>query len=560
MSDVVRPDLPGLPETVPARMVNEFVYCPRLFHLEWVQSRWASNDDVEEGLYVHRVVDTAAGKMPDTGEAWAGRRVTSLWLTSPRLGISGRLDLVEEGADGAVVPVDYKKGRPDRHGQPWPSDRVQSLIQVLLLQDAGYRVDHAEVWYAETRRRVRIEANAKALEETLGTLRALWQVASRDAAPPPLVNSPKCPRCSLVSICMPDELRALSIRQRERTAVKRVMAADPQQRPVYVAHQGAVVGVRRGRLEVFADQEKLVSFRLIDVSQLCVMGNVSVTPQAVRELMARDAPILWFSYGGWFQGMANGLPDRNVDLRRAQYLASSNAALGVAREMIYGKIRNSRTMLQRNSRSDVAQVAAQLKELAIAARKSGGVPSLLGLEGTAARLYFGRFASMISDNSHVTGEAFDSHGRARRPPPDPVNAVLSFCYALLAKDLTVITHAVGFDPYLGVLHRPRFGRPALALDLAEEFRPLIAESVTLQLFNNGGLSLRDFRSRAGGCQLEPDGRKAVLRAYERRLEHEIVHPHFGYRVSYRRALEVQARQLAAHLVGEVSTYSAFVTR
>lgn len=557
---VVRPDLPGLPATVPARMVNEFVYCERLFHLEWVQSRFTANDDVEEGLYIHRVVDSQAGDLPDKSDAWEGRRATSVWLTSSRLGLTGKIDLVEGGADGRVVPVDYKKGRPADDGGAWPSDRIQSLIQALLLRESGYEVAHAEIWYAEVRRRVRVTVDDEAISGVTETLQRLWQVATSEQAPPPLINSPKCPRCSLVGICLPDEINALSVRARERTALRRVMAPDHPARPVYVTTQGATVGVRRGRLEIFHDGATKATFRLIDVSQLCVFGNVSVSSQVVRELMARETPILWFTYGGWFSGMAEGLPAKNVELRRAQYLAADEATVPIARAMIAGKIHNSRTLLRRNSRGEVAVVVDQLRILSQSARTVGSKPSLLGIEGVAARLYFSKFISMVTAAAKVDVSAFEQNGRARRPPPDPLNALLSFMYSLLVKDLTTAIHAVGLDPYFGVLHRPRFGRPALALDLSEEFRPLIAESVVLQLLNNGEVRASSFRSFAGGCQLQPEGRRAALRAYERRLDHEITHPHFGYRVTYRRALEVQARMLAAHLVGELPSYIPFVTR
>jgi len=557
---VARPDIPGLPETVPARMVNQFVYCPRLFHLEWVQSQFTSNDDVEEGLYVHRVVDTQAGDLPERAEAWQGRRATSVWLTSKDLGLTARLDLVEGDNDGFVVPVDYKKGKPHDEGEAWPGDRIQSLIQALLLRESGYRVDHAEIWYAEVRQRVPVTLDDAAIVEATDVLQRLWQVASSIDPPPPLTGSSKCPRCSLVGICLPDETNALAVRAAERKPLRRVMAPDRMSRPVYVTTQGAIVGVRGGRLDVFSDGKATASFRLIDVSQLCLFGNVSVSAQAVRELMAREATILWFSYGGWFSGMADGLPARNVDLRRAQYACSAEASLAIARAMIAGKIRNSRTLLRRNSRGDVDTVVDQLRSLTTAARETSSVASLLGMEGTAARLYFGKFTTMVTSGSKVDVSGFDVNGRSRRPPPDPLNALLSFVYSLLIKDLTVVAYSVGLDPYLGFLHQPRFGRPALALDLAEEFRPLIAESVVLQVLNNGEVRAGGFLTRTGGCQLQGDSRKAVLRAYERRLDHEIIHPSFGYKVTYRRALEVQARMLAAHLLAELPDYVPFVTR
>jgi CRISP-associated protein Cas1 len=158
------------------------------------------------------------------------------------------------------------------------------------------------------------------------------------------------------------------------------------------------------------------------------------------------------------------------------------------------------------------------------------------------------------------GPAFDVSGRNRRPPKDPVNALLSFVYSLLVKDLTVTLQAVGFDPLLGFFHRPRYGRPSLALDLAEEFRPLIGDSVVLTLINNGEVGASSFVSQAGASALTEAGRRSVLAAYERRLETEVTHPLFGYRVSYRRILEVQSRLLARTLLGEIEEYPNFCTR
>ena len=183
--------------------------------------------------------------------------------------------------------------------------------------------------------------------------------------------------------------------------------------------------------------------------------------------------------------------------------------------------------------------------------------ALLGWEGQAAAHYFAAFSSMLK-----TGELpdFNFNSRNRRPPRDPVNAMLSFVYAMLVKELTVAVQAVGFDPMLGFFHRPRYGRPSLALDLAEEFRPLIGDSVVLTLINNGEVTPDSFISRAGGVAMTTAGRKAVLKAFERRMETLVTHPVFGYRVSYRRILEVQARLLARTVLGEIPEYPGFCTR
>lgn len=550
-----------LPETVPARQLNEFVYCPRLFYLEWVQRRWASSDDVEEGTYVHRIVDQETGRLPQPPEVAgaAGRQVRSVWLTSTALGVTAKADLVEVLDNGEVMPVDYKKGAPDPSGLMRETDRVQVMVQALLLHELGYRVSRAGVWYDEIRRRVETPVSESDRAEAAALVAEARAVASRDLPPAPLVDSPKCPRCSLVGICLPDEVTTV----RERRVVRRrqrIVPHDRDHRPVYVQEQGGVVGIRGERLEVRKDRNLLASYRLIDVSQLNLQGNVTLSAYTMRALRAREIPVCWFSYGGWFSGIAVGLPSGYVDVRRAQFTAAPELTLAAARRMIAGKVRNSRTMLRRNARTDSGHVVEQLGRLASAAMNVSSYASLLGTEGTAARLYFSAFTSMLAPAVAELDERFDQNGRGRRPPPDPVNALLSFAYSLLVKDLTCITNTVGLDPYLGVLHRPRFGRPALALDLAEEFRPLVAESTVLQALNNGEVAAGDFTTRAAGCQLDVGGRRAFLAAYERRLDHEITHPVFGYKVTYRRAMDVQARLLAAYLTGEVDEYVPFMTR
>jgi len=167
---------------------------------------------------------------------------------------------------------------------------------------------------------------------------------------------------------------------------------------------------------------------------------------------------------------------------------------------------------------------------------------------------------MLGPTVAAFGEEFSQLGRNRRPPPDPLNALLSFCYSMLTKDLVATCLGRGPRPVPRRLHRSRYGRPALALDLAEEFRPLIADSVVIGLLNNGEITGRDFIRRARAVSLTADGRRKVLAAYERRLDTQVRHPVFGYRISYRRVLDVQARLFAAVLVGELPAYQAMVTR
>ncbi len=534
-------------------MINEFEYCPRLFYLEWVQSRFQHNRDTMEGLYVHRAVDAGGGRMGEADDP-PFRKAKSVELSSQRLGLIAKADIIEQ-RDGKVVPVEVKRGRPPKHGPAWMPEKVQLCTIGLLLRDNGYECSEGQIFFAETRKRATIPLDDTLVAHTLQLVEELRAAAASPSAPPPLVDSPKCPRCSLVGICLPDETNLHA--GRSTAAPRRLTPRDSAARPLYVTEQGARVGIRSGRVVVSKNREELQQLRLIDVSQVALYGNVQVSSQMMRAAFREEIPVCWFSYGGWFQGIAEGLPSKHVDLRRRQVAIAAQAGLPIAQSMIEGKLRNSRTFLRRNARSDVGQVLDQLKSLAEAVGGSESIESLLGMEGTGARLYFSKFSSMIREQSLPP---FDFNGRNRRPPRDPVNCLLSYVYALLTKDLTAVAIAVGFDPYMGVFHRPRFGRPALALDLAEEFRPLVAESVVVNVINNGEVSERDFLVRAGGVSLTQDGRRSVLSAYERRLDAEVTHPTYGYRITYRRVFEVQARVLAAHLLGEIPSYTPFMTR
>jgi len=546
-----------VPDLVPARMVNEMAYCPRLFFLEWVQARFADNAETVDGRYQHRVVDHEGGLLPEPADVGAVR-ARSVMLSSPKLGLVGRVDLVE-GADGVVRPVDVKRGKPpDNPQRSWEPERVQLCVLGMLLQEAGYSCSSGVLWFVESHERVEVPFSPALVARTKQLVEDLRRTAAADLPPPPLVDSPKCPRCSLVGICLPDEHNLLN--GTTDRSPRRLMARDDPARPLYVTTPGAVVGVDGGRLEVKLKGEKLASRREIDVSQVCVFGNVQVTTQALRRCFDLQVPVSFFSSGGWLHGMAQGLPSRHVDLRRRQVVLAGQGGLEVARRFVEGKIRNCRTLLRRNGRPAPPETLASLARLTGQAASATSVASLLGVEGAAARIYFESFTSMLRPELGLPGRPFSLEGRNRRPPLDPINCLLSFVYALLVKDLTAVLWAIGFDPYLGFFHRPRFGRPALALDVAEELRPLVGDSVVLNLVNNGEARASHFIVRGLGVSLTPDGRSAVLASYERRLEVEVKHPLFGYRVKYRRLFELQARLLAAYVLGEVPEYVPFGTR
>lgn len=558
---------------VPARMLNEFAYCPRLAYLEWVRGEWADNPDTLDGQFVHRNVDREDRRplpTPDGGEELPTLHARSVRLEDAGLGLVAVVDLLEVDGE-SVTPIDYKRGHaPDLPEGAWEPERVQLCAQGLLLRAAGYSCSEGVIYFSASRRRVTIPFGDALVNRTLELLAEFKRVADAGTIPPPLEDSPKCPRCSLATICLPDETNLLRVglpvlpsddapqaKPPGCGKVRALLAPNDDARPLSVAEPGARVGKSGDRLTVFLKEEKLAEVRLADVSHLSLFGPVQVSTQALHELADRDIPVLYFTGGGWFRSMTAGLSHKNVELRIKQFEVAANpaAAVKIASAFVAGKIRNCRTLLRRNASTDIDRLLRELASSAEDAEKAESIPTLMGVEGMAAKRYFGGFGDLLKDASGFT---FD--GRNRRPPTDPVNAVLSFLYALLAKELTVAAQACGFDPMRGFLHSPRYGRPSLALDLAEEFRPLLADSVALALVNTGELKPEHFVRRAVGVNLTPAGRKAVLSAWERRLETEVTHPLFGYTLTYRRVLLVQARLLARVLTGEIPAYPAFRTR
>jgi CRISPR-associated protein Cas1 len=546
------------PELVPARMLNEFTYCPRLFHLEWVQSEFTDSADTVEGRSVHARVDAPKGRLRDPGHGSEGVEARSVMLDAPRLGMVARIDIVEGDGDG-VIPVERKRGRPRRDGGVWEPEEVQVVAQAMILRENGYAVTRGVVSYPDARTRVEVPLTPEREHRVRQLLAELRRTAD-GPCPPPLVDSPKCPRCSLVGICLPDETNALVTTT--TAPPRRLITPRDDAAPLYVQEQGNRVGVRAGRLEVRDGETLVASVRPVDVSHLSLFGNVGISAQALRLLAERDVPVIHHTYGGWLTAVTTGPGHRNAGLRIAQFAvaAEPDRALAVARRIIAGKIQNQRVLLRRNARVDVAEEVARLRLAGRRAESADTLATLLGIEGSAARSYFSRFPAMLAADADRGTSRFTMAGRNRRPPRDPVNTLLSFAYSLLLRETVVAAISIGLDPYVGVLHQPRYGRPALALDLAEEFRPLIADSVVIGAINNGEVTPSMFIVRGGGHALTPAGRRALIAAFERRMATEIRHPLFGYRASYRRVLSLQARLLARVLVGEIAEYTPFVTR
>ncbi|MGB9776712.1 MAG: CRISPR-associated endonuclease Cas1 [Anaerolineae bacterium] len=336
--------------------------------------------------------------------------------------------------------------------------------------------------------------------------------------------------------------------------------------PLYVSTQGARLAYRVRRLVVEKDDQVLAAVPAAHVSQVVLLGNVSLTPPALSYLLGQGIEVVFLTVDGRYKGRLVGPERGNGLLRLRQYARASDSdyALGVARSIVAAKLHNLRTLLRRYARrADAPEPAAalsaaadQISDLIGQTERARTLNSLNGVEGRGSAVYFSVFRHLIV----APGWRFEK--RARRPPPDPVNALLSFGYTLLTRQMEWAVWTVGLDPYLGFLHRSEYNRPSLALDLIEPFRPILVDSLVLRCLNNEILRPDHFEEGAEGpypVRLNEEGRARFLREWEGRLNLELTHPATGERMNYRRCLEVEVRRLA-HAVQTGEPFHPFQVR
>jgi CRISPR-associated protein Cas1 len=617
------------PQQIPARMLNEFVYCRRLFYYEFVEGVFVESVDTLRGDAIHKRVDSGNGALPaakrkskkttqdeppatveaPTKEAEAQNadpetiHSRSVQMGSERLGVVAKMDLVESKTEkedlftaSEVCPVDYKAGAPkegEEANELWDTDKMQLGLQALILRDNGYICNEGVIYYRATKQRVRLPITPELENWILQNIAEAKRVIT-GPIPAPLIHSPKCVHCSLAPVCLPDETRMLAraraafdLRVGEATDTpedskgvageppRRLIAARDDTRPLYLNTQGYRVGCKDEVLTVKEKDRVIEEVRMRDLSHVALFGNIQISTQAIQSLCEQEIPVTYFSMGGWFYGITRGHALKNVFLRMEQFrfARDETVCLSLARQFVHGKIRNHRTLLMRNHLEPPEPIILKLKRASEDALAAASIAELLGIEGAAASQYFQQFSGMVKvedddlpglempgKNAKQLAFNFNFTNRNRRPPTDPVNAMLSLAYSMLAKDCTLAALAVGFDPYIGFYHQPRFGRPALGLDLMEEMRPLVAESTVLSCINNRVVTEKDFVRAGQAVNLTAPGRKRFFQMYEQRMSSLITHPLFDYKVSYRRALELQARLLAKTLTGEIAEYIPLLTR
>jgi CRISPR-associated protein Cas1 len=566
----------------PARNVAEYAYCPRLFYYMQVEGIFIPSSDTEKGVALHRRVDkpSASPEKADDGDEESERPkvVRSLALTSESLGLTATLDLAEISGQTAV-PVEYRKGRPRhismeppsdddseieqlplQHAEPWPTDRIQVGLQAVLLEDAGYKVSEAVIYYAGEKLRLKISVDDVLKSDALRTLEDAKQCAE-GPRPLPLVNDSRCPRCSLQPICLPDEVNC----QRAQSPTGELTPRKiwpPRDDGIHVVAQqeGVKIGVRGMELRV-TDKNGSVAktMPLANLESLSVLGSVQITTQAIHVLADMNKPVAFLSPAGRLVALIDPLDSVSAEVRRAQIrkLDCTEVCLELARALVSAKIVNQRTLLLRNHSSLPVGVAAELAKEAKSVAQADSLDAVRGHEGQAASIYFEHFSGMFKG---PLSEEFDVNGRRRRPPPDPINSCLSLAYSILAHECVAALRLARLEPSIGGFHVSRPGRPAFALDLMEPFRPLIADSVAITCFNRGELTEGHFLRTAAGCSLTDAGRRSFFKTFGRRMDTEVTHPIFEYRLSYRRMIVLHARMIAAWLTGDIPSLAFLTTR
>ena len=328
---------------------------------------------------------------------------------------------------------------------------------------------------------------------------------------------------------------------------------------LYVTRQGASIRRVSQRIQVCRGQETLETVRLRDLERLVLVGNIDLTAGALTALLEAGVETVLLSYAGKFRGRLCPAEGRNIFLRRVQFQRYEDDAfrLQTAQTLLDAKARNGRAVLQRyawnHPEVQLGDAVARMQKSQQRLRTQTSLESLLGVEGDCARAYFQALGSMMR-----AGFTFTT--RSRRPPGDPVNALLSFGYTLLTTELTGAVAGQGMDPYVGVLHELDYGRPSLALDILEEFRQPIVDRLVLSLINRGAMQREHFEDRgAGGVFLNDAGRPRFLEAYHRALETEFDERESGQRVTYRALLQRQAGRMRAAIEGTQS-YAPYLMR
>lgn len=540
--------------------LHALAYCERLFYLEEVEEIRRADANVYDGRRLHE-------------ELQREEEAITLELASENLGLKGKLDAIKRHS-GAWAVVEHKKGKSNQ-GAAWPSDRLQVLAYTLLLAEyTGKEVTEAVIHYHADNQKVRLTLDPKAVrlevQKAVARARELRDSLER---PPVAVAEKLCRTCSLAPECLPEEERfALSETERPQ----RLFPPDDDRRVIHLVEQGATIRREGEQLAVILPDGSKKPLPGMNIQALVLHGNVQISTQALHFCAANDIGVHWLSFGGHYVGALTPGAGR-VQRRHRQYQALQDPGrqLQLARRLVEAKVENQLRYLLRAVRGQpdlqehpevqlgLSHLRLTLKDLhqlehhadspkITASAAEENLRKIRGHEGRAARAYFALLPHLLKTGSD---RFLAFQGRNRRPPKDPVNALLSFGYALLYRDCVAALLAVGLEPALGFLHTPRSAAYPLALDLMELFRLILWEIPLIGSINRRQWQKWHFEVTPAQVWLSKEGRRQAIQLYESRKQDKWKHPVLQYSLSYARTLELEARLLEKEWTGQPGLFA-----
>lgn len=542
-------------ETIRVNALHALAYCPRLYYLEEIEELYTQDAAVFAGRRLHVELEK------EEGEEW-----TQLVLESVELGLRGKVDALRT-RNGKTIPYEHKKGRcyRDQNNKPqaWASDRIQILAYACLIEaELDITVPEGRIRYHADNVLVHVPLDARARQDVIDAIAKARELRHLTERPPITDNERLCVRCSLAPVCLPEETR---LAQGDTEQPLRLFPEDDERKVIHVTEAGTRIGKSGEQLKITTRDGGVTLLPSHQVGQLVLHSYVQISTQAIYRCAEQGVGLHFISGGGHYLGSFDnrqGSIQRRI--RQYQALTDEGMRLQLARQLVTCRGQSQRKFLMRGQRGvdevppELSAAIGQMQAVLRQIPETVSAATLLGLEGKLAALYFGALSHLVSVSSKPD---FAFSTRNRRPPKDRFNALLSFGYAMLLKDVMNAILTVGLEPALGFYHQPRTQAPPLALDLMEIFRvPLVDMPIVASINRNQWEAETDFECKGEQVWLSQSGRRKLIGLYERRKEESWKHPVTKYSLTYRRLLELEVRLLEKEWMGEGGLFGQLVIR
>ena len=486
--------------------------------------------------------------------------MVEMTIESATLGIKGKLDALRR-RDGKLIPYEHKKGRgrkADGGLEPWPSDSLQLAAYAMLLEEAsGEPVAEGRIRYHADNQTVRVTIGDEARAAVRGAIDRARDLANSTSRPPVTSNEKFCVRCSLAPVCLPEETRTSQDPERAAT---RLFPPDDERIPLHVVGHGTRIGRSGDELLMTPLEGPATREPINNIRSVAIHGHNTISAQALQMCAEHGVTINWFTGGGSYRGSFwRDDPAVQRRIRQFEALRGDTIRIRLAQALVKARVESQlRFVLRATQGGDrdalgITDAVDNIRHMLGAVDRASDPAVLLGIEGQAAAAYFSCVPILISDQADPR---MRPQGRNRRPPRDPFNAMLSFGYGLLLREVTQAIRVVGLDGAFGFYHRPRSSAPPLALDLMELFRvPVVDMSVVAAINRQQFDADADFTRAGRQVWLSESGRKKLIEVLERRLCDLWRHPVLQYSLSYRRHIELEVRLLEKEWSGESGLFA-----